>query len=115
MNKPASMSLTDFFIKKVALKTLISESIVDSIIKHQWKLANESTKTNNEVEISGIGQFYVSRNKVLKRIAHLESIQRGYQFIVDHSKDQRKVGVTITKLAAITERINQLKAKIGEN
>jgi hypothetical protein len=115
MNKPISMSLTDFFIKKTALKTLTSESIVEAVIKHQWKSANEGAKVNSQLEISGIGEFYVSRSKSLKRIIHLEKIQRAYQHIIDTSDDIRKVGVTKTKLAAITERIEQLKAKIDEN
>jgi len=114
MNKPVSMPITEFFAKKVAVKTLITESIVEAIIKHQWRLANEATKHNKEVEISGIGKFYVSRNKTIKRILHLERIQRAYQYIVDNSDDERKVGVTKTKLVAITERINQLKDKLND-
>ena len=114
MNKPISMSLVDFFIKKTALKTLTSESTVEAIIKHQWKAANEGSKTNNEVEISGIGMFYVSANKTRKRIIHLEKIQKGYQYIVDNSEDEKRVAATKSKLVAITDRINQLKDKLND-
>jgi hypothetical protein len=112
MDKPASMSLTDFFTKKTAVKTLTSESIVDAVIKHQWKSANEAVKTNNEIEISGIGRFYVSKAKVRKRLIKLEEIQRAYAKIIETSDDEKKVNSTKLKLASITERINNLKNKL---
>lgn len=115
MNKPASMSLTDFFTKKVALKTLVSESTVEAIIKHQWKTANEATKKNEEVEISGLGKFYVSKTKTLKRIENLERIKRAFQHYMREAEDQRKRDTLQNKINAVETRIKDLKAKIEDD
>lgn len=114
-NKPMSMSLTDFFTRKVAMKTMTSEHIVDAIIKHQWKLANESTKSNTEVEVSGIGKFYTSKRKVLNRLEKLEKTKSSYNKFIDKTTDPYLVDITRNKLSALEDKIKQLKSKIEDD
>jgi hypothetical protein len=111
--KPVSISLSELFIKKTSVSTITSESVVEAVIKHQWKSANEATQVHNEVEVSGLGKFYVSENKTKKRIARLELIKQGYQKVIAQSNDERRINITINKLKAVQDRIDKLKYKLG--
>lgn len=115
MHKPASMSPMDWFTKKTSVKTLTSESIVDAVIKHQWKSANEATKKNEEIEMAGIGKFYVSKAKVRRRVEKLEIIKRGFMKIIRESDNERLISATQTKLESVENRIKELKAKLNED
>ena len=52
MDKPISLSVKDFIIRKMAVKLMMSEKTIDDVINHQFNSANEALKYNNSVEIS---------------------------------------------------------------
>lgn len=73
LEKPKSLSLIDFFIKKTAIKTLVPENIADSIIKDQWKSLHQMMKKEIDLDVCDIGCFKMSRNMTLSSIKRLEN------------------------------------------
>ena len=67
-------TLRDTVLKKTIEDLEISEDIVEKVVSWSYKNANEATKTNSEVEISGLGVFKVSPAKRRRRIITLERI-----------------------------------------
>lgn len=65
------MTDLDFFIRQTAKQTMISESIVDRIIRDQWKYANKASHNLEEIEVKELGTFYPSPKKVANQIKKL--------------------------------------------
>ena len=51
---------------------VVSERVIDQVITHQFNSAEDATKTNNSVEISGFGKFVFNKSKAEKKINKLE-------------------------------------------
>ncbi len=72
--KPRSMPMIDFFIKKTAIKELVPEQVAELIIKDQWRTLGTAVKHNADVEISGLGYFKTSQKKALAEAKRLTSM-----------------------------------------
>jgi hypothetical protein len=73
MEKPISLSVKDWLIRRLAVKLMVSENVLDAVVTHQFQSANEALTTNKSVEISGFGKFFFNHKKVAKRLVKLES------------------------------------------
>ncbi len=62
------MTILELITRKVSVQTMIAEEIIDKVINHQWKSVKKALKTNNSVEITGLGTFLVRPYKLLKEI-----------------------------------------------
>lgn len=107
-DKPKSMSPSNFFIKKTAIKTLVPESVVELVIKDQWKQLNETIKSGKHVdhEISGFAYLKVSP---VKLSSQLEKYTRTFNALV--LKKERADKESKPAIARITE----LRADAVEN
>lgn len=72
MDKPMSMSVKDFLIRTMAVKLMISEKTIETVINHQFQSANQAMDTNKSIEISGFGKLFFNDKKAIKRIEKLE-------------------------------------------
>lgn len=74
--KPLSMSLSNFFVKKTAIKTLVPESIVEEVIRDQWKQLSRTIKSGQcwDHEISGFAYLQVSRKKLENQLVRLTKL-----------------------------------------
>ena len=54
MDKPISMSVKDYLIRTLAVKIMVSEKVIETIVNHQFQSANEAMDLNNSLEISGM-------------------------------------------------------------
>jgi nucleoid DNA-binding protein len=113
MDKPISMSVKDYLVRTLAVKMMISEKIIETVINHQFQSANEAMDTNNSIEISGFGKFYFNEKKAQKR---LEDLTRKKNLMLEfiasaETSEQKKRSsqVTLEKTEAL---INLLKSKI---
>lgn len=68
------MQVKDQIIKKIAEELQFDVSVVETVISWSFKKANEATKSNKEVELSGIGKLQLSQAKLRKNIDKLEKI-----------------------------------------
>ena len=63
MNKPTTMSVKEFIIKRMALSLVTSEKIIDQVVQHQFDSANDALTSNDTLEISGFGKFLFNKKK----------------------------------------------------
>lgn len=113
MDKPISMSVKDYLVRTLAVKMMISEKLIETVVNHQFQSANEAMDTNNSIEISGFGKFYFNEKKAKKR---LEDLTRKKNLMLEflasaETSEQKKRSsqVTLEKTEAL---INLLKSKI---
>jgi nucleoid DNA-binding protein len=113
MDKPISMSVKDYLVRTLAVKMMISEKVIETVINHQFQSANEAMDTNNSIEISGFGKFYFNEKKAKKRLQTLNNkkrIMEGFLASPDTSEQKKRSSqVTLEKTEAL---IKLLKSKI---
>lgn len=66
------------FITRTALKSLTSESTVEKVISFQFKDLLRALKTYSSIEISGFGRFFISQNKLRRRLETVYRTQEAY-------------------------------------
>lgn len=115
MDKPISLSVKDFIIRKMAVKLMMSEKTIDDVINHQFNSANEALKYNNSVEISGFGKFLFNQKKAIKRLNVLLSKEELYNSVIlTCTTEERKASIQL-KLNTIKIEIEILKTRTNEN
>jgi nucleoid DNA-binding protein len=115
MDKPISLSVKDFIIRKMAVKLMMSEKMIDDVITHQFNSANEALKYNNSVEISGFGKFLFNQKKAIKRLNVLLSKEELYNSVIlTCTTEERKTSIQL-KLNTIKTEIEILKTRINED
>jgi nucleoid DNA-binding protein len=112
MDKPINMSVKDYLIRTLAVKMLISEKTIETVINHQFQSANEAMDFNNSLEIAGFGKFYFNEKKAAKRIGALNAKKTAMETIIadetTSEQKRRSSQVTLDKTEAL---INLLKTK----
>lgn len=68
MDKPKSLSVKDYLIRKTAPKIMIPESTLDAVISHNYKYLYNLMDSKTEVEIVGFGRLYFNTNKARKTL-----------------------------------------------
>ena len=68
MDKPISMSVKDYLIRKMAVKLMLPEKSIEAIVNSQFLDAIEAMKTNDTIEMSGFGKMFFNRKKALKKM-----------------------------------------------
>ena len=84
MDKPISLSMKEYLIRTLAVKMMISEKTLETVINHQFNSANEAMKFYNTVEISGFGKFTFNYKKALKKMEKMLSQQELFQSRIDN-------------------------------
>lgn len=114
MDKPLSLSVKDYIIRKLSIKMKLTEKIIDNVVTHQFSSANEALVKNKSVEISGFGKFVFNDKKAISKMAKLH-IQKGiFENMVNSVElsEQRKASATV-KLQNVLLMIETLKPKIS--
>ena len=113
MDKPISMSVKDYLVRTLAVKMMVSEKTIETVVNHQFQSANEAMDTNNSIEISGFGKFYFNEKKAQKRLIDLtrkKNLMLEFIASADTSEQKKRSSqVTLEKTEAL---INLLKSKI---
>ena len=114
MDKPLSLSVKDYIIRKMSIKMKLTEKVIDNVVTHQFSSANEALVKNKSVEISGFGKFVFNDKKAISKMAKLH-IQKGiFENMVNSVElsEQRKASA-IVKLQNVLLMIETLKPKIS--
>ena len=113
MEKPSTMSVKEWIIKKMSISMVISEKTIDQVINHQFDSANDALNTNDTIEISGFGKFLFNNKKAIKKLEALHAKVIAMERILadDTITEQRRNAATVT-LANTHIAINQLKPKL---
>ena len=113
MDKPMSMSVKDYLIRILAVKTMTSEKTIEAIINHQFQGANEALVNNYSVEISGFGKFYFNHKKAQRKMAKMLSKANLFERQMnDEALSEQKRASASVKLANTLVGIETLKPKI---
>ena len=112
MDKPISMSVKDYLVRTLAVKMMISEKTIETVVNHQFQSANEAMDTNNSIEISGFGKFYFNEKKAQKRLTDLNRKKRLMEeFIASAETSEQKKRSSQVTLEKTEALINLLKSK----
>ena len=116
MDKPISMSVKDYLIRTLAVKMMVSEKTIETVVNHQFQSANEAMDLNNSIEIASFGKFYFNEKKAKKRVEALNAKKQAMEKIIAdvNTSDQKRRSsqVTLEKTEAL---INLLKSKTNED
>jgi len=66
-DKPISMSIKDFLIRKLAISLLTEEKVIEAVVNHQFTSALNATQTCKEIEISGFGKMFFNDKKAASK------------------------------------------------
>lgn len=72
-NKPASMSLKNWIIRNMAVKTGMSERVIETVVNFQFNSAYEKMEESETMEFSGWGRFIFNRKRAKWRMERLNS------------------------------------------
>ena len=112
MDKPISMSVKDYLVRTLAVKMMISEKTIETVVNHQFQSANEAMDTNNSIEISGFGKFYFNEKKAQKRLTDLNRKKNlMLEFIASAETSEQKKRSSQVTLEKTEALINLLTTK----
>ena len=114
MNKPMSMSVKEWLIKRMAINLVVSEKIIDTVITHQFDSAHTALVTNNVIEISGFGKFTFNVKKANVKYKKLLDIKKAYENILSSNITDKKRHSTEKRMETIVADIKTLKTKVDE-
>ena len=113
MNKPNTMSVKEFIIKRMAISLVVSEKIIDQVINHQFDSANDALNTNDTLEISGFGKFFFNTKKANTHYNKLLAMKQAYEnTLADPSTTDKKRHSTQQRMITVLNDIKTLKPKI---
>ena len=113
MDKPRSLSIKDYIIRKMSIKLNTSEKVIESVVNHQFQSATIAFNDQKSVELSGFGKFLFNEKKAVKKMETM-LIQKQVleQTIVDQTATDRKRKAAEVKLESLLQAIEILKPKI---
>jgi len=114
LNKPISLAIKDFLIRKIAIKYMRPEEDIHKIIMNSFEEANKATASANEVEISGFGKFMFSENKAKKIYRKMLLCINKYNRDLANTQpgDSKNQNKLLKKIASAQEVINFIKTRI---
>lgn len=113
MNKPNTMSVKEFIIKRMSISLVVSEKIIDQVIQHQFDSANDALNTNDTVEISGFGKFFFNTKKANTHYNKLLAMKQAYEnTLADTSITEKRRHSTEQRMITVLSDIKMLKPKI---
>jgi nucleoid DNA-binding protein len=116
MDKPVSLAMKDWLIRKLAPKLMISEKTLEAVINHQFQSASEAMLSNKTVEISGFGKLIFNDKKAIKKMHTYRQIEKALLNILDKPDlSEAKRASTQLKLQSTRHNIEVLKPKLHEN
>lgn len=115
-DKPISLSVKDYLIRKMAVKLMTSEKIIEAVVNHQFQSAHEALSQNKSLEISGFGKFFFNDGKALKRMEKFRSQEALFsKWMNDETLPEAKRKSAKLKYEIALQGIKDLKPKIYEH
>jgi hypothetical protein len=116
MNKPTTMSIKEWIIKKMAISLVVSEKTIDQVITHQFDSANDALNVHDSLEISGFGKFLFNTKKANIHYTKLLQMKQAYEnTLADPLTTDKKRHATELRMITVLKDIKILKPKINES
>ena len=113
MDKPVSLSVKDFLIRKMSIKLNTPEKVIEAVVNHQFQSATLAFTDQKSVELSGFGKFLFNEKKAVKKMdSMLKQRLVLQQQLEDETLSDRKKKSAELKLESLAQAIEILKPKI---
>ena len=112
MDKPVSLSVKDYIIRKMAVKLMVSEKVIDTVIGHQFSSANEALRSNKSVEISGFGKFVFNERRAFYKLESSLAAQKNIEALLAKELSEKERRNYELKLVSVNKTVNSLKPKL---
>jgi len=83
MDKPVSISVKTWIIRNMAVKNGMQESLIETVVNHQFESAYVALDQCNSLEFSGFGKFFFNRKKAEKKMEKFRSQLTEFERIID--------------------------------
>lgn len=115
-DKPISLSVKDYLIRRLAVRMMVSEKTIETVVNHQFQEANKALTKHKSLEISGFGKFFFNEGKAVKQMAKFESQKELFSRILREEilTDQKRKSTEL-KLQIALDNIRDLKPKMYDD
>lgn len=111
-DKPKSMSVRDWIIKKIAIGIKIPENIVRQVEAHHFDSALGAIDKYNSIEISGFGKFFYNPTKAKKELEKYRSTKTSIEKKLNSEKTTGKKRQSLEEdLKIINQVIKYIESK----
>ena len=112
-DKPISLSVKDYLIRRLAVKMMTSEKTLETVVNHQFQSANEALFQHKSVEISGFGKFFFNEKKAHRMMEKFESQRELFgRWMEDETLPEAKRKSARFKHQLAVDGIRDLKPRI---
>jgi nucleoid DNA-binding protein len=115
-DKPISLSVKDYLIRRMAVKMMISEKVLEAVVNHQFQSAHEALGQHKSLEISGFGKFFFNEKKAHKMMEKFLSQKALFEkWVADETLPEAKRQAAKLKLQTALDGMRDLKPKIYDS
>jgi len=112
-DKPISLSVKEYLIRRMAVKMRISEKVIEAVVNHQFQSAHDAMGQHKSLEISGFGKFFFNNGKAVKTMEKFLSQKALFEKKAnDETLPEAKRRVAGLKLQSALDNIRDLKPRI---
>jgi len=116
MDKPTTLSIKDWIVRKMSTELSIQERILHAVIGHQFDRAREAMETCYSVEFSGWGKYMFNKKRAYTKLGKFSHIKIGLETTINNIEtDDKKRGFAQYKLGILMGEIKMLKRKLNIN
>ena len=116
MDKPVSISVKAWIIRNMSVRTMTQESVIETVVNHQFDSALLSMEHCNSIEFSGFGRFYFNKKKALKKLEKFRSqIDLFTQMIEKEETSEIKRRNLRMKLETVNKNYQYLNKRMYES
>jgi len=119
MEKPESVSLKDWLVRKLAKSNDLDKDLVDRIVKHQFESVVSAMQKNKSVEISGFGVFRWKDVAAQKKLDSFDRQIRSFRAKILESNNENQIQKwndiiddILLKRQVLINRINEINSDL---
>jgi len=115
-DKPISLSVKEYLIRKMAVKMMVSEKTIEAVVNHQFQSAHEALSQHKSLEISGFGKLLFNEKKAHRLMEKFLSQKAMFEkWVADETLPEAKRKSAALKLQIALDGIRDLKPRIYDS
>lgn len=114
MDKPISLSVKQFLIRKMSVYMAVPEKTIEAVVNHQFAAMLDAMRTEDSVEISGFGKFLFNKKKAVRTMEKHLANKRVCEEALAKDMTPQQMRRYLLRLASINENIDILKPRVDE-
>ena len=111
-DKPQTLSVKNFLIRKMSTAMSIPEKTITTIIDHQFTSLIENMPTNNSLEISGFGKFIFHKRKAPNSMIHYMKEQEAFKNELAAATDPQEIKRLEFRISGLELKMKALNQKL---